>query len=140
MNIKKHLFNSNKTLGYDLIRVYLGLGLFLKGVQFITTPTIITDLMAGSQLVVLPMIIIHYISLAHLAGGLMLAIGILTRIAAMIQVPILFGATFFINIKYGLLSTHQQFEFSALVLFLLIIFSLFGPGNLSIDKGVHQKN
>lgn len=138
MDIKKQIQSSNKTLAYDLIRIYIGIGLFLKGVQFITTPITLSTLMEGSQLQVLPIIIIHYISLAHLTGGFMLAIGILTRIAAIIQIPILLGATFLVNLRYGILSVEQQFEFSALVLILLILFSIFGAGDLSIDKSVFK--
>jgi len=139
LNIKKLINNIDKTLAYDLIRIYIGVGLFLKGVQFVTTPVALSTLMEGSQLQVLPLLVIHYISLAHLTGGFMLTIGILTRVAAIIQIPILVGATFLINIRYGILSTEQQFEFSALVLFLLVMFALFGPGPLSIDKSVFKE-
>ena len=138
MDIKKLVNSIDKTLAYDFIRVYIGIGLFFKGIQFITTPVALSTLMEGSQLQVLPMLVIHYISLAHLTGGLMLALGILTRVAALIQIPILFGATFLINIRYGVLSTEQEFEFSALVLFLLILFSMFGSGEFSIDRGVFK--
>ena len=138
MDIKKIIQSANKMLAYDLIRIYIGIGLFLKGVQFITTPVTLSALMEGSQLQVLPIMIIHYISLAHLTGGFMLAIGILTRVAAIIQIPILLGATFLVNIRYGILSVEQQFEFSALVLILLILFSIFGAGDLSVDKSVFK--
>ena len=37
------------------------------------------------------MIISHYVVMAHLAGGLMLAAGLLTRLAALVQLPVLVG-------------------------------------------------
>ena len=37
----------------------------------------------------LPYAVVHFVAIAHLCGGLMLALGLLTRVAAAIQVPIL---------------------------------------------------
>ena len=99
----------------------------------------LSDLMQGSYIQLLPVIILHYIALAHLSGGLMLIFGILTRLAAIIQIPILFGATFFVHLREGILSTQQNFEFSALVLFLLIIYAFFGPGNFSVDRSLSKE-
>ena len=139
LKIKHYICNLDKTLAYDLIRIYLGIGLFLKGIQFISMPMALSDLMQGSYIQLLPVIILHYIALAHLSGGLMLIFGILTRLAAIIQIPILFGATFFVHLREGILSTQQNFEFSALVLFLLIIYAFFGPGNFSVDRSLSKE-
>ena len=79
--------------------------------------------------------VLHYISLAHLVGGLMLTIGLLTRIAAWVQLPILAGALF-IHRNEGLMSGGQSLEFSALVFFLLAIFAISGSGALSVDNGM----
>ena len=63
------------------------------------------------------MLIIHYISLAHLAGGFMLIVGIVTRLAAAIQIPILFGAVFFVHLQDGFISTEQDFEFTVSIVY-----------------------
>ena len=79
--------------------------------------------------------LLHYIALAHLVGGLMLTVGLLTRIAAWAQIPILAGALL-VHRHEGLMSSRQSLEFSALVFFLLVIFALAGTGPLSVDNGM----
>jgi hypothetical protein len=69
----------------------------------------------------------------------MLAIGIFARVAAIIQIPILIGAVFFFHLGEGLFSQSQSLELSVLVLFLLILFALFGAGTYSVDETVLSK-
>lgn len=75
-----------------------------------------------------------YIAIVHLIGGALLAVGFFTRLAALIQIPILFGAVFFVHLKQGFLQSGQSLELSIMVLFILVIFFLFGAGELSIDN------
>ena len=122
----------------DCVRIYLGLGLFIRGV-FIISNTRAEFIQTLLQRLEYPWIItvglLHYISLAHLIGGLMLTVGLLTRIAAWVQVPILAGALF-IHRGEGLMSGGQSLEFSALVLFLLCTFAVSGAGPVSVDNGM----
>lgn len=77
--------------------------------------------------------LLHYVALAHFVGGLLLVIGLLTRLAALVQVPILAGAVFIVHREDGLFALGQSLEFSALVLFLLIVITISGGGPLSLD-------
>ena len=120
----------------DVVRIYLGLGLFARGLILITntSPGFFVDLMQRSgQSWLTSGILIHYVMLAHFVGGLLLTIGFLTRVAAAVQIPILAGAVFFIHRQDGLFALGQSLEFSALVLFLLCVFSIAGAGKLSLD-------
>ena len=63
----------------------------------------------------------------------MLTIGLFTRIAALVQVPMLFGAVFFVHLKGGLLAANQSLEFAALVLLMLCVYTVFGAGKWSCD-------
>ena len=81
----------------------------------------------------------HYVIIAHLVGGLFLAIGLFTRFAALLQIPVLFGAVFFVHRAEGLFTTSQNLEFSILVLFLLILIFFYGPGVLSLDRVFFKK-
>ena len=122
----------------DCVRVYLGLGLFIRGVFIITNTRaeFIQDLLKRLDYPwIITVGLLHYISLAHLIGGLMLTVGLLTRIAAWVQIPILAGAVF-IHRGEGLMSGGQSLEFSALVLFLLVTFSVSGAGPVSVDNGM----
>ena len=122
----------------DCIRIYLGLGLFIRGVFIITNTRaeFILDLLKRMEFPWLVTVgVLHYISMAHLVGGLMLTVGLLTRIAAWVQIPILAGAVF-IHRNEGLMSGGQGLEFSGLVFFLLVIFAIAGSGPLSVDNGM----
>ncbi len=122
----------------DCVRIYLGLGLFIRGVFIITNTRadFIRDLLQRLDYPwVVTVALLHFIALAHLVGGLMLTVGLLTRIAAWVQVPILAGALF-LHRGEGLMTTGQSLEFSALVFFLLVIFALSGAGPISVDNGM----
>jgi len=119
---------------FDLLRVYLGVGLFVRGVFFISDSAHFIQLLspdAGAMLQ--STVLVHYVALAHVFGGAMMAVGLLTRPAALVQIPILVGAVFVSQLQGGLLSADQSFEFSTLVLFLLILIFLYGSGRWSAD-------
>jgi putative oxidoreductase len=120
----------------DCIRIYLGLGLFARGLLMITntSPGFLVDFFerAGQNWLTSGMLM-HYVMLAHFVGGLLLTIGFLTRIAALVQIPILAGAVFVVHRPDGLFAMGQSLEFSALVLFLLVMFVINGAGRLSLD-------
>ena len=129
-----HRFDAHQSLSYLLIRVFLGFALFIRGWIFIGDQEALMNLIVTQGLDwFFPTILVHYITLAHLVGGLMLALGLLTRAAALAQVPILFGAVFFVHLQEGLFAVGQSLELAALVLFLLVLVALAGPGDFSMD-------
>jgi uncharacterized membrane protein YphA (DoxX/SURF4 family) len=128
--------DSHREYWLDCVRIYLGLGLFARGLLLITNNSagFFNDLVQRSDQTWLTHgVFLHYIILAHFVGGLLLTIGFLTRLAALIQVPILIGAVFFVHRGEGLLASTQSLEFSGLVLFLLLVFVVSGAGKLSLD-------
>lgn len=127
---------AHRELWLDCIRIYLGLGLFARGVLMITntSPGYFVDFFErAGQSWLGPGILMHYVMMAHFVGGLLLTIGFLTRIAAAVQIPILAGAVFLVHRQDGLFALGQSLEFSALVLFLLVMFTVSGAGKLSLD-------
>ncbi len=123
----------------DLVRIYLGIGLFVRGILFISEAQGIEALVDLSEFSVASAGLVHYVSFVHLLGGLMLAVGLLTRLAALLQIPILVGAVFLVHLQEGLLAPSQSLEFSALVLFLLVVVFVFGPGPWSADRYVFER-
>src|SRR5688572_5836772 len=115
----------NKSLGYDLLRAYLGIGLMVRGALFIAHPEVIAAYLRSSYDWFFPMVITHYIALAHLGGGALLAAGLETRLAALMQIPPLVGAIFFVHLQEGLLSIGQSLEFAALVGAMLTSYMIF---------------
>ncbi|GMT48994.1 MAG: hypothetical protein IEMM0008_0533 [bacterium] len=135
--------NQNKELGFDLIRIYLGIALLIKGIFFIANPSELDKLIEGN----IPsfaetMFLSHYIAIGHLLGGTLLAIGLLTRFAALIQLPILLGAVFFVHFKGvdKLFLGGQGIELSVIVLFLLTLYCIFGAGRYSVDHYIPHKS
>jgi uncharacterized membrane protein YphA (DoxX/SURF4 family) len=128
--------NDNREIVVDLVRIYLGIGLFVRGILFAATPQGIGVLVDLSAFSLASAALAHYVTFAHLLGGLMLTAGLLTRLAALIQIPVLTGAVFLVHAQQGLLSADQSLEFSALVLFLLVVVFVFGGGPWSADRYV----
>jgi uncharacterized membrane protein YphA (DoxX/SURF4 family) len=125
----------HRAIWLDLVRIYLGVGLFVKGLQFTWDAEYISDLMlASGRLQVWHTAIAHYIPIAHMGGGLLLALGFMTRTAVLFQLPILAGAVFLIHLQEGLFTRGQNLEFTALVLFLLLVILANGAGPLSVDQ------
>ena len=117
----------------DLIRIYLGLGLFAKGIAFIAHRDELVQTMIDHDIVWSGAMLAHFVILTHVFGGMLMAIGLGTRVGALIQIPTLIGATFFVNWSGGLLGFAEELRFSALVLFLLVMFVWYGSGPLSIE-------
>jgi len=130
---------SRRELWLDCVRIYLGLGLFARGLLLVTntsTGYFVDLLQRANQPWLLTGLLLHYVFLAHLIGGALLTIGFFTRLAALAQIPILAGAVFFVHRQDGLFAMGQSLEFSALVLFLLVVFTVSGAGRLSLDHSV----
>jgi uncharacterized membrane protein YphA (DoxX/SURF4 family) len=128
------------TFGYDLIRMYLGVALFVRGAMFIADPNRLTALMSPTGGWFLSTAIGHYVAMAHIGGGIMLALGVGTRVAAIVQLPVLAGAVLFVHWHDGLLAAGQSLELAGLVLFLLTIYAAFGAGPLSVDKRLSESD
>lgn len=84
--------NAHTYYAVDLLRIALGVFLFVKGTSFVTNSQYLVDLL--SQLSDIPggMLTFHYIATPHIMGGVMIAVGLLTRWAIIAQLPILVGA------------------------------------------------
>jgi putative oxidoreductase len=130
---------SRRELWLDCIRIYLGLGLFARGLLLVwnvRTDFFINMLSRSGETWLLSATLLHYVALAHFVGGAMLTLGLLTRLAALVQIPILVGAVFIVHRPDGLFALGQSLEFSALVLFLLCLICISGAGRLSLDHVV----
>ena len=119
----------------DLVRIYLGVGLFVKGIFFMVHRDYLVRLLEDSgDLFIAPVAIAHYVIPAHIIGGILLAFGLLTRVAAIAQVPVLVGAMFWVYLpRMMAVEPRQNFEFSGLVLFLMLLIVIFGAGRWSVD-------
>ncbi|MCH8246245.1 MAG: DoxX family protein [Bacteroidetes bacterium] len=142
MTERSSFFELNKThddVALDIIRGFLGVALFVRGLLFISDSSrIITLVEMGNMDYLVPALLLYAAILTHTMGGLMLAVGLLTRIAALIQIPVLLGAVFIAIIQGGLFLPEQSLELSALVLVLLGILFVFGSGPFSLDRVIFK--
>ncbi|MBI3884989.1 MAG: DoxX family protein [Opitutae bacterium] len=130
---------SHRELWLDCVRIYLGLGLFVRGLVLVFdlhSDFFISVVQKSNEQWLTSALMMHYVTLAHFVGGGMLALGFMTRIAAAVQIPILLGAVLFIHKGEDLMNVGQSLEFSALVLFLLVVLFINGAGRWSLDHAV----
>jgi uncharacterized membrane protein YphA (DoxX/SURF4 family) len=120
----------------DIVRIALGAFLCFKGVEYLynmgTMLNLITNKMAFGSFS--SMLMSNYIAFAHLLGGILLILGVLTRFACLIQIPILVGAIFFVNLSPDLYRPFSELLLSIVVLLLLILFLVIGNGKWSMLK------
>jgi putative oxidoreductase len=117
-----------------VLRVALGILLLFKGISFISHADELEAMITNSRFRSGTAFLTSYITFAHLLGGVLIIIGLLTRLAVLAQIPILIGAVFFINARNGVFSLPSEFALSLLVLFMLIFFLIEGGGPFSVDK------
>lgn len=116
----------------DFIRIVLGGFILYKGIYFIQNNEALISLMKTPNSWIATYVVAHYVSFSHIVGGFLIAIGLLTRIAIVFQLPVLVGAVFYVNLSSGLFDS--ELWISLIVLGLLIVFLFFGPGKISVDE------
>ena len=126
----------------DIVRIALGVFLCYKGIEFLGNMSVMLNLMKnnmsfGSFTITM---LGNYIAFAHLLGGFLLILGLLTRFACLLQIPILIGAIIFINSSGDILKPFSELIISILVLLLLIYFLIVGNGPWSFRLSAEQEN
>ncbi|MCZ4225577.1 DoxX family protein [Pedobacter rhodius] len=139
----EHWGDVHQTKWLDFLRIILGLVIFGKGVSFISDTTTLQNLITDNNVFgfsgVLISVAIHLVAFAHLVGGILITLGLVTRFAVVIQIPILMFAVFFVNLTKGFSMPNSELWLSVLVLLLLILFWVIGSGPLSVDEGLKNK-
>ncbi|WPU96047.1 DoxX family protein [Mucilaginibacter sabulilitoris] len=120
----------------DFVRIALGVFLLLKGVAFMENTSYLKSLIDSQDVVDLSplvlMILVYYVTFAHMVGGILIALGILTRLASIIQIPIVLGAVFLTGIFQEPINAMAWPSVTALIL--LVLFTIIGSGPISLDK------
>ena len=126
--------DKNRGLLLDFLRIYTGVFLFAKGISFIGDIGSLLKTIDASNVPAGSVALAHLVAFAHLAGGFLLAIGLLTRLAAGVQIPVVLGAVLFVHGKEGFFAPNQSLELALLVLAVLVILTVAGGGPLSLDR------
>src|ERR1035437_8621103 len=128
-NVLKKSTGKQQPKWLSIFRIALGLILFWRGISFLYNPDEL-----GSMLRIIGIdaqVFSFAITYLNLLGGLFIAVGLFTKWASIVQIPILLGAIFFVNIRNG---STSELALSAIVLILLFAFTIEGSGIISADE------
>lgn len=122
---------------FDVIRIVLGLLILSKGIAFISDTEAQKDWILQNNTFgfsgLMAMALVHTVALTHLVGGVLITIGLVTRFAVVVQIPILIGAVFLVNLTKGFSPLNSELWLSVIVLMLLILLWIAGSGPYSVD-------
>jgi len=137
MNIYHPFIAFEKILNHRwmvILRIGLGISLFIKGIQFVENNSIIRKVFSESLLLQNYYWLQMFIPWIHILGGVFIIIGLFTRFAVLIQIPIVICAIIFVNTNKGIFEGEKNLFLSIVILILLIVFLIEGGGHLSWDK------
>ncbi len=129
----------------DVLRIYLGIALVIKGIHFITNmPELQANMAAiGTGTVEFSIgqtMIAWSVVFAHVIAGACLALGFVTRLAAAANAIIILGAIFAIAVfnsdqseSLSLLGANTEFQFTMLIFVSLVLLVWRGSGPFSVD-------
>jgi putative oxidoreductase len=137
--VLKERIEGYRHFAIELLRILFGLFLVGKGYAYVENPSEIAYYVTLIAIPGYTDLIVHYIVAAHVVGGLLLAIGLYTRLVIILQVPIILGAVLLVHLQTGLLNSGLQLETAILSLLLLSSFLYYGSGEWSLDRLILQK-
>ena len=131
----------------DLFRIAFGVILIIKGIQpFVSITNFALNslgdtfvnlgiVIGGEEQEFLTMVILHYIVFTHVFGGILIMLGLITRVALGFILPVLLSAVIFANVpEMGIFSVYANFIFALVLLAANIVFLVYGSGPYSLDK------
>lgn len=122
--------NAHSYFPLDLIRIALGVFLFIKGISFMGNTAELMSLFKPIENMTGGMLIIHFVAPAHFIGAILIATGLLTRWAIIAQLPILIGA---VLINFMGEMNSNNLIIATVTLITCIFFLIYGSGKNSLD-------
>ena len=119
-----------------ILRVAVGLILIWKGINFIRDTSVLKSLIEQTGIGIFTQnsgALALVVTILTLLCGFFITVGLFTRISAIVQIPIIVVAIFFVNMK-DIEQNGFELVLTIMVLFLLILFALRGSGVLSADE------
>jgi len=121
-----------------IFRVILGLTLFIKGISFIRNKVLIETLISKNAILEKLTFLNLLIPFIHILGGFFILIGIYTRIAILIQIPIIIAAIIFL-FNSGSDVYPKEIAFAVSILIMLVIYLIFGDGFYSWKNLINKE-
>ncbi|RWY57504.1 DoxX family protein [Mucilaginibacter gilvus] len=127
--------NRHHPAAIDVLRILLGAFLLAKGYAFLQNMAYLKWILSNHDLAGLPSetmsFLMFYVIFVHMTGGALIMLGISTRVASLLQLPIIVAAIFVINNFKSPLNT--ELWLSVLSGILLLVFLVIGSGPFSLD-------
>ena len=123
----------------DILRILLGMVLFVKGLSFILDKETTLQILHDNNFDFFSLLILHYVIIFQMAHSLLIAVGLITRIAIAAQFPIVLGAVILIATTGSFAPMDSDLWLAVIVLFLLVFFFIYGPGPLSVDEALRKR-
>jgi putative oxidoreductase len=77
-----------------------------------------------------------FAGLAELGGGVLLALGLVTPLAATLIISVMFVAVATVHVKHGFFNHQQGYEYNLTLAVVALSVAIIGPGALSIDAAL----
>lgn len=130
--VRMQKLNASRSAYWLLVfRVVLGLALFFKGIQFIRNEALLSEVLSTYEGIRKFRWLQLFIPIMHMFGGLMILIGLFTRLACLAQIPIVLGAVIFVKQDSRTFPGGLELPFAMVILLMLIFFLILGDGPLS---------
>lgn len=123
----------------DVLRILLGVILFIKGLTFILDSDLTLQVLHDNDFGFLPLLIVHYVIIFQMAHSVLIMVGLVTRWAALAQIPIVAGAIWFLATDATFQPLGSDLWLTVLLLFLLGFFFVYGAGPLSLDAVIKRR-
>ena len=145
MNITHHIHHdrherivNRHAYFYLALRIATGLLLLLKGIYFISHSQSLETMVQQANTGWGVNFFVSYITFAHLFGGVFIMLGLLTRFAIVLQLPIIVAAIYY-NIAPNAFGTGAELMLSVLILVMLVYLLRNGSGPISMDDYIQKK-
>lgn len=123
-----------------VLRILLGILLFMKGIQFIYDNTLIQEVFQKQTFLQENKWLQTIIPWVHLLGGVFITIGMFVRLAVVTQLPIIVGAIVF-SVQNDFSTTYDTtLAYAFFLLALLLIFLFVGNGPVSWKKMIDKEH
>ena len=125
-------------------RIALGLALVWKGIAFILNLNVLADFLHDTGLTdsisasVSISVLADLIIALHLIGGVCIALGLRTRLFCLLNLPVLLGAVFLVDLKQSVLKPYSEIWLSIIVLLAVIGFIIEGNGQFAVEQEVQE--
>lgn len=141
--------NAPEAWGATILRIVLGVIFVMHGYLGLNVlgPARVGGFVTGMGYpVATAPLLAWYLIVVHLAGGGLMILGLWTRLAALLQVPIMASAVFLLHLPQGFVmrgvivdaaagrAIAAGYEFALLVLVATLAVALLGSGALSVDR------